>query len=197
MGSVFNMLTKMVEKVGKTYKVVLNVGHSEKQGGAQSPIGTSEWSFNKRLADLIQQFKTAGIEFIPVTQDDKRTLSQLPNYINSLNPVLVISLHANAFNKQASGSEILFTDRADLAEMLQKTIGEALHLADRGIKKLEDGDRGFFLINSCDAPCFILEPFFIDNEDDFAVAQRNIQVLAQKLATTIADIVFMITKRTN
>lgn len=188
MGSIIKSLAGMFRPM-KRFKVVLNVGHSEKQGGATSPLGTSEWQFNRRLADLIVQFNNAPIDYSIVTQSDTLPLAKLPDAINALSPMLVVSLHANAFDTTARGSEVLYTERLDIATAFLAAIKSVLNLPDRGTKKLERGDRGFFLIDNCLAPCFILEPFFIDNQEDYQVAQKNAQVLAQKIAKTVADVI--------
>ncbi len=92
-------------------------------------------------------------------------------------PDFIISLHCNAYNKQVSGTEVLYYHRStkgkQAASILQAKLIEALSLPARGIKARTTEDRGGYLLKYTAAPCIISEPFFIDNDDDLKVATEK------------------------
>jgi N-acetylmuramoyl-L-alanine amidase len=81
----------------------------------------------------------------------RRTYKELPDDINALNPDFIISLHCNAFNGKASGTEVLYYHKSEkgkkMAEILLNHLVEYLKLPNRGIKpgtaeEREIGNRG-------------------------------------------------------
>jgi N-acetylmuramoyl-L-alanine amidase len=122
----------------------------------------------------------------------RRTHKELPDDINALEPDFIVSLHCNAFNTQVSGTEVLYYDKSEkgkkMAEILLKHLVEHLKLGNRGIKPKTAEDRGGYLLCYTKAPCVISEPFFIDNDDDLARAQEDLDGLALAYANTIEEI---------
>ncbi len=114
---------------------------------------------------------------------------KLPAKLNAIGPHFIFSLHCNAFNQTAKGTETLFFHGSDngkkLARIVQKRLVEALGLKNRGLKETKDTDRGGHLLKLTRAPCVICEPFFIDNAADLTVAQRRRKSLAAAYAAAI------------
>lgn len=169
-------------------KVALIVGHSQSaQGAVNSTFRVSEFEFNKHLVNMVKKLldeKYENIETVVVYRD---TYAGLPAKVNTENPDVAVSFHANAYNGSASGTETLYWGASSkgkrLAEILQKNIRQALPmLADRKIKPKRDGDRGAPLLKGVNAPCVILEPFFIDNDTDFQTAHKLRAPLAESIA---------------
>lgn len=159
-------------------RIALIVGHTAESPGASNVDGTTEFSFNDAQCKLTaERLIQAGFEPIIVYRD---TYSGLPHKINALDPDLVISFHCNAFNRHASGSEVLHYESSSrgvaFAELLQERTVWLLGLPDRGLKGVNvahagrAGDRGGLLVRYTYAPCVIWEPFFIDNDYDLSVA---------------------------
>jgi len=156
----------------KKIKCALVIGHKQSsQGAYNETYKIHEFEFNEELANVI-----IGIEFdhVEIHKIYRRTYSSLPNDINELNPDFVISLHCNAFNKKASGSEVLYYHKSEkskqYANILQKNFVRNLELSDRGIHGKTSEDRGGYLLKNTIAPCIIAEPFFIDNDEDYKIA---------------------------
>lgn len=167
----------------------LVIGHKKNSPGAVNAVeGVSEFVFNEALAKRIES-RVSGVD---VQRVYRRTYSTLPNDINEFRPDFIISLHCNAFNRSATGTEVLYYHRSKtgkaIAEILQSKLISALGLADRGIKAKSTEDRGGFLLKQTDAPCLIAEPFFIDNNEDLSCAQRNIDSLVDAYVTAIEEI---------
>ncbi len=166
----------------------LVIGHKKSSPGAVNPrLGLSEFEFNENLALLIERL-TQGVE---VQRIYRRTYASLPEDINALAPDFVVSLHCNAFNGQASGTEVLYYHRSRrgklLAEIIQRRLVGHLGLPDRGLKPCTAEDRGGYLLRYTKAPCVICEPFFIDNDQDLARAQEDLEGLALAYAQALDE----------
>jgi N-acetylmuramoyl-L-alanine amidase len=166
----------------------LVIGHKKRSPGARNANqDLYEFDFNDDLARRIE----ADVKETDVQRVYRRTYNTLPGDINEFEPNFIISLHCNAFNTQASGTEVLYYHKSikgkQIAEILQGKLVQHLQLKDRGIKPRSAEDRGGTLLRYTSAPCVISEPFFIDNDDDLAKAQENINGLAQAYATAINE----------
>ncbi len=170
-------------------KCALVIGHKKKSPGAQNKAsGITEFAFNEQLAIEIE----GAVEGVELQRIYRRTYSTLPNDINEYEPDFIISLHCNAFNKRASGTEVLYYHRSSngklMAEVLNAKLVDALGLKNRGEKPKSVEDRGGYLLKSTAAPCVIAEPFFIDNNSDLKAAEDNQENLVQAYAEAIAEI---------
>lgn len=167
----------------------LVIGHKKKSPGAHNKNqNLYEFDFNEDLAIRIErEVKAADVQRIY-----RRTYDLLPDDINALKPDFIISLHCNAFNTSASGTEVLYyhksTKGEDMARVLLRHLVGLLKLPDRGIKPKAAEDRGGYLLRYTHKPCVIAEPFFIDNDRDLAKAQEDIDGLASAYAKAIDEI---------
>ena len=129
----------------------------------------TEFNFNDQLAIDIEK-EVSGVE---VQRVYRRTYNSLPSDINELNPDFIISLHCNAFNGSASGTEVLYYHRSvngkKIAAILNEQLVNALGLKNRGIKPKTAEDRGGNLLKNTVGICVIAEPFFIDNDEDLNI----------------------------
>lgn len=170
-------------------KVAIVVGHSEKsQGAVNASSGMTEFLYNKvvavKLALLLEQ--DDAHEGVIIYRDN---YINLPAKVNRESPDVILSLHCNAFNKKAKGCETLYYHRSKrskaLARMVNKEILWDFDAVDRGIKARQANDRGSYLLRMTDAPCVIVEPFFIDNDDDYDMFQTKQGEYAMCLAEAI------------
>ena len=167
----------------------LVIGHKSASPGASNlASGLTEFYFNEQLAIDIE----AAVSNVTIQRIYRRTYQTLPTDINEFNPDFIISLHCNAFNKEASGTEVLYYHKSEkgkaMSAILQQKIVAALALPDRGIKSRTVEDRGGYLLKQTLAPCIISEPFFIDNDSDLTAAKNNLDKLIVAYATAISDI---------
>ncbi len=167
----------------------LVIGHKKRSPGATNAnANLSEFDFNEDLALRIEK----RVQNVEVQRIYRRTYKELPDDINALGPDFIVSLHCNAFNKKASGSEVLYYHRSEkgrkIAEILLGHLVKHLKLPDRGIKPKSAEDRGGPLLRYTKAPCVIAEPFFIDNDEDLARAQEDLYGLAGAYTTAIDKI---------
>jgi N-acetylmuramoyl-L-alanine amidase len=167
----------------------LVIGHKRQSPGATNEASNlSEFYFNEDLARLIERRPLRS----NIQRVYRRTYRSLPNDINELAPIFIVSLHCNAFNKEASGTEVLYYHRSvkgeRMADILLRHLVDYLQLPSRGTKPKTAEDRGGYLLRYTHAPCVIAEPFFIDNDEDLAKAQENIEGLAKAYADAIDEI---------
>ena len=169
-------------------KCALVIGHKKSSPGASNEMGLTEFAFNEKLAMEIED----EVKDVVTQRIYRRTYNTLPSDINEFNPDFIISLHCNAFNKTASGTEVLYYHRSTkgklMAEILNEKLLEALGLNNRGIKPKSAEDRGGYLLKSTLAPCVIAEPFFIDNNSDLKVVIDKRDALIKAYATSIESI---------
>ena len=166
----------------------LVVGHKKSSPGAVNErSGLTEFDFNEDLAIRIEK----KVKKTEVQRIYRRTYNELPDDINTLDPDFIISLHCNAFNRRASGTEVLYYHSSDagrtIAEILRRGLVDFLGLPDRGIKPKTSEDRGGYLLRYTNAPCVIAEPFFIDNDQDLSIAKKNLEGLAAAYAGSIDE----------
>jgi N-acetylmuramoyl-L-alanine amidase len=168
----------------------LVVGHRESARGAvSSDKSLTEFAFNSELAKAIRQRVSKARVRIVFRDNTPNGLSKLPAKINAIGPSFILSLHCNAFNGTATGTETLYFHTSargkKLASIVQERLLGALELKNRSIRSKKDGDRGAGVLKFTDAPCVICEPFFIDNDDDLDVALRRRKSLARAYARAI------------
>ncbi len=168
--------------------IALVIGHRDTSPGAVNRrSGVTEYSYNSVLADDIR----ALLPDLDVKIVHRSTYKKLPGLINGYDPALVVSLHCNAFNQAATGTEVLYhhnsTSGRRIAAILQDKLVGALGLPDRGIKAKRSEDRGGYLLRYTDAPCVIAEPFFIDNNSDLKTASINRDALVEAYANAIRE----------
>lgn len=176
-------------------KTVILIGHRPgDQGAVNEASGTTEYSFNSGLATHIsQKLVERGIRAIIVHRDNAtQGYRYLPEKINDLSADLIVSLHCNAFDTRATGTETLYYHSSEtgrqMAEIFQRHMVKALFLSDRGIKPKRSEDRGGYLLRYTLAPCVIAEPFFIDNDNDLRVANKHYDALVVAYADAIEEI---------
>ena len=173
-------------------KVALVVGHKENSPGASNKkTEMSEYAFNNELAhDISDKLGESGIVCEIVYRNE---YSKLPFEVNlNVKPDFILSLHCNAFDTRATGTEVLYYHSSVkskwMAQILQNEIVNALDLRDRGVKAKHTEDRGGYLLRYTEAPCVICEPFFIDNDTDLRAALDHYDELLKAYVTGIEKI---------
>ena len=166
--------------------IVMDIGHSKVSPGAvNATYKVSEFIFNNKLARDIQKF-------IDVRLFYRTSHQNLPSDLNSLKPKYIVSLHCNAFNTRATGSEVLYYHTSKtgkrLAEIYLDHIVGCLGLPNRGVKPRTGTDRGGYQLKYTNAPCIIVEPFFIDNDADFEMVQSVMDEFIQANVRALRDI---------
>ena len=156
-------------------RIVLVVGHkADSPGACNANKGICEFPFNDVLISELANRVSSKYTIEIVYRD---TYRGLPDKIDALNPDFIISFHCNAFNTKATGTETLYyhTSKAGakIANIFQSNIVSALGLKNRGLKPVTSEDRGGYVLRYTNAPCVLIEPFFIDNDSDYDIVINN------------------------
>ncbi len=152
-------------------KLAIVVGHNVRaQGAVRADTGETEYSWNGRLADIIEA------RSVRIPQIEVRTFfrEDLRSYRKELHDVYgrtdrwgadaTCELHFNgAATQSATGTETLTSGSARsirFAQAVQDKMLDALGLRDRGLKTVSREGRGGRSLHTGRAPAILVEPFF-------------------------------------
>ncbi|MCQ4113693.1 N-acetylmuramoyl-L-alanine amidase [Megasphaera sp. SC8-1] len=98
-----------------------------------------------------------------------------------------VSIHCNAANGQALGTEVECYSRmsngGNLAQCIQDQIVSALGTVDRGVKEMP----GLIVLRHTDMPAVLVETAFIDNDDDADLLKDKWDDFSRAIARGVTD----------
>lgn len=200
--------------------VALVVGHSQERGGADGEIRSrilrrreswSEYRYNEMLVGKIFQYLgVAGrvaLGFMVFGGD--KSLKQRDKALSALGqngPELSIEFHCNAFDKKASGTEMLVPSGAGipgqmsrymagkLAAQMAGRVSRVLGIRNRGVVVVRRRGRGSTFLYGGEGRLpkepgirIIAESFFIDNSADLRKGLKKIHEIAKAYADVIIE----------
>lgn len=179
-------------------KIALVVGHLPNMfdgGAVNEKFAMSEFDFNNMFAPILAE-KLREREVLPLILY-RETYKKLPSHVNSVAPDITLSLHCNAFDKNAHGSEVLYHVGNEkgkrLAECILSRVVECLESENRGVKPIDKshvgkkGDKGGYLLANLVNPGVTLESFFIDSSLSLSMAMANLEGLAIAVADGVVE----------
>lgn len=175
-------------------RVFLNPGHDTTyDSGAVNPrTGLRECDVAAEVGALVQGYlEQAGCEVAALQSDNLNGESPwLPCVVQSANawPVdIFVSLHCNAANGQARGTETLVFmaggESEQLARCIQQQMVDAVDTVDRGVKERE----GLCVLRRTDMPAVLVEMAFIDNDEDARLLTEQTDEIARAIARGVTD----------
>ena len=173
-------------------KVFLNPGHAP--NGNPDPgacgCGLRECDVAKNVADLVAGYlAAAGVEVVGSLQSD--SLHEVVSTSNRADADVFISIHCNACNGNANGTEVWHYygsgEGEKLADCIQSQIVDALGTVDRGVKGAKPSVNGLYVLNNTDAVAVLVELAFIDNEGDAALLRERQDEFARAIARGVTD----------
>ena len=173
-------------------RVFLNPGHA--LDGNPDPgacgFGLRECDVAKSVAELVEQYLTAaGVEVVGNLQSD--SWEEVVDASNESEADLFISIHCNACNGNARGTEVWYYHRSAngelLADCIRNQIVDALGTADRGSKGAKPGINGLYVLNNTGATAVLVELAFIDNEHDAQLLRDKQAEFARPYARGVTD----------
>ena len=173
-------------------KVFLNPGHAP--DGNPDPgacgYGLRECDVAKNVADLVADYLTAaGIEVVGSLQSD--SLREVVSASNRVGADVFISIHCNACNGVAQGTEVWHYygsgEGEKLAQCIQNQIVDALETVDRGVKGTKPGVNGLYVLSNTDAVAVLVELAFIDHEGDAELLRSQQDEFARAIARGATD----------
>ena len=175
-------------------KVFINPGHYPgiDSGAVNSVNGVTEAEICRSIADKVEHcLKNAGCSVCTLQSNNLcGEYPAHPNIVataNELDADIFISLHCNAFNQQARGTECLVFAKGsyaeDLADAIQRQIVNALDMVDRGVKGRPD----LAVLKHTVMPAVLVEMAFIDNEEDCEKLINQQDEFAAAIARGVTD----------
>ena len=175
-------------------KVFLNPGHDlELDSGAVNPLsGLRECDVAADIGILVQRYlEAAGCEVRSLQSDnlcgETPWLPCVVDEANSWPADIFVSLHCNAANTEAHGTEVLVYatggEAEKLADCIQRQIVDSCGTVDRGIKERPH----LVVLNSTDMPAVLVEMAFIDNEEDKQILTFGADDMARAIARGVTD----------
>lgn len=166
-------------------KVFINPGHDiDLDSGAVNPnYGTRECDVARNAGKMLARYlQTAGCEVRTLQSDD---LGLVCETSNEWGADIFVSLHCNAFNTVARGTETLYKsyNGQQLAQLIQDQIINSINTVDRGIKKRDD----LWVLNGTDAVAVLVEMAFIDNDEDLEILNNDLDTIVRAIARGITD----------
>ena len=132
---------------------------------------------------LCYELEAAGHEPFFIQEDE---LSDITDAANDAEADIFISIHCNACNGSARGTETFFYQYGDasyrLAQRVQSELVNTLGTIDRGVKIQNDAyPSGLYVINHTDMPAILTELGFIDNRDEEELLASRIIDIAKAI----------------
>ena len=170
-------------------KIFLNPGHCIGLDSGACGFGLSEADVALNIALKVKEFLEAVHYDVKLFYFDG--LAEIVDTSNYWNSDLFVSIHCNAFDGKAHGTEtIYFSDEGErLADCIQRQIVSTIGTLDRGIKNKIAGGYDSFVCKYTFCPAVLVETAFIDNPSDNALLADNQFDFARAIACGITDYV--------
>lgn len=165
-------------------KVCVNAGHCPNVDsgavGKRSQEAVVTRDLMKRVSTYLEK---AGCE---VLQVQKVVLPVVCNMSNEWEADIFVSIHCNAANKRARGTETFAyrgsVEGRKLASCIQKQLLDSIDTIDRGVK-----EAGFYVLKHTNCPAALVEVAFIDNEEDENILLTKKDEIARAIARGVTD----------
>lgn len=178
-------------------RVYINPGHDlTYDSGAVNPnSGLRECDVAAKIGGKVKEYlEAAGCECRLLQSDNLYYDSQYDDRpipvcddANNWGADCFISIHCNAANGKASGTEVecysYMSDGGNLAQCIQNQIVSALGTVDRGVKEMP----GLIVLRHTDMPAVLVETAFIDNDDDADLLANKWDDFARAIARGVTD----------
>ena len=136
---------------------------AESNGYTEAAI-VMEYANVLRLELVAQGFKVVRTR---VDDKDPASVSRRDDIARAYNAVCMISLHCNAADGSARGTETFYRgeDDREFAKVLNAAVVKAMGTKDRGVKTEKESQHTSLAVMEFDK-CWLIELGFIDNPDD-------------------------------
>lgn len=174
-------------------RVFVNPGHCPgiDPGAVNSNYGITEAEIVKAVGTMVADYlDAAGCEVSLLQSDNLYWDGRGECVIDSANrwPAdILVSLHCNAFNTQARGTECCIFgaggESERLARCVQRQIVDNLHTVDRGVKERPD----LVVLKYTYMPAVLVEMAFIDSNSDAELLISRQDEFARAIARGVTD----------
>lgn len=165
-------------------KIVVNGGHEPNVDSGAVGSRSTEAEITQKLMLLVSAYlEKAGCEVMAVQTAD---LAEICNVTNKWGADILVSIHCNAFNQKAKGTETFayYGSREGdaLAHHIQSQIVTSLATTNRGVK-----EAGFYALKHTKCTAVLVETAFIDNKGDEQLLLDKTDEFARAIARGVTD----------
>ena len=165
-------------------KIVVNGGHEPNVDSGAVGSRSTEADITQKLMLLVSAYlEKAGCEVMAVQTAD---LAEICNVTNKWGADILVSIHCNAFNQKAKGTETFayYGSREGdaLAHHIQSQIVTSLATTNRGVK-----EAGFYVLKHTKCTAVLVETAFIDNKGDEQLLLDKTDEFARAIARGVTD----------
>lgn len=167
-------------------KIVVNGGHEPNVDSGAVGSRSTEAEITQKLMLLVSAYlEKAGCEVMAVQTAD---LAEICDVTNKWGADILVSIHCNAFNQKAKGTETFayYGSREGdaLAHHIQSQIVTSLATTNRGVK-----EAGFHVLKHTKCTAVLVETAFIDNKGDEQLLLDKTDEFARAIARGVTDYV--------
>lgn len=165
-------------------KIVVNGGHEPNVDSGAVGSRSTEAEVTQKLMLLVAAYlEKAGCEVMAVQTAD---LAEICNVTNRWGADILVSIHCNAFNQKAKGTETFAyygsREGDSLAHHIQSQIVTSLATTNRGVK-----EAGFYVLKHSKCTAVLVETAFIDNKGDEQLLLDKTDEFARAIARGVTD----------
>ena len=166
-------------------KIFINAGHCVGKDSGAVGFGITEAEKVLSIAKKVDAYlKNVGIQTKFLQLD---SLKGICEESNSWSSDLFVSIHCNAANTKAQGTETYCYRNSNTGRKFASSVHKSItkkfpELLDRGVK-----EAGFYVLAHTDCPAILVETAFIDNEHDNKILVEREDDFARAIATGITD----------
>ena len=175
-------------------KIFINPGHCIGCDNGATGYGLNEATVAMRIAKRVSRYLAAVGYNTKVFQSDE--LAEVVDVANYWDTDLFVSIHCNAFNGSAQGTETIYYENSiegkKLAQAIQRQIVSKLGTVDRGIKDKIAGGYDAYVVKYSNCPAVLVETAFIDNYHDNSLLADYEDEFARAIACGITDYVALL-----
>lgn len=188
------MQSNIVETSGelKSYKIIVDAGHGQPDGGAVSENGVAEEALNLAIAIKLQEeLESNGYDVLMtrmtknnIADSDKQdTLKQMKSsdlsnrvkIANESNADFMISIHMNKYTSSNSwGWQTFYSKNSEdgkrLADLIQSSISNNIERENKRVALSIDGIK---IVDKTNIPVVIVECGFLSNPEDLSLLQTE------------------------
>lgn len=174
-------------------RVFINPGHMPgvDPGAVNNALGITEANIVRDIGSRVTDYlDKAGCEVMLLQSDNLYYDGKgecVVEAANNWNADVFVSLHCNAFNGTAKGTETcvysLTGEAAKLGQCIQNQIVNSIGTVDRGLKECS----GLIVLKHTNMPAVLVEIAFIDNADDAGVLMHCKDAIAKAIARGVTD----------
>ena len=176
-------------------RVYINPGHDQQyDSGACNADGTREADIAAAVGELVKSYlEAAGCEVMMRQSDNlcwdsnyaDRDVAVCPE-ANMWPADIFVSIHCNAFNATAKGTEVECYGPGEgetLAQCIQSQIVGSLGTVDRGVRYMPK----LMVLRKTDMTACLVEMAFIDQDDDCKLLKEKTDEFARAIARGVTD----------